>query len=102
MSECRMWAEDPVTPASSVIELPEIIEMEARSAAIMNPAPPQDSLPSIDAPITILGVPFSAITFQRTVQRVQEMIASGRPHYIVTANVDFLVQARADVELHRI
>jgi N-acetylglucosaminyldiphosphoundecaprenol N-acetyl-beta-D-mannosaminyltransferase len=30
------------------------------------------------------------------------MIASRRPHYIVTANVDFLVQARADVELHRI
>src|SRR5438309_1441434 len=33
MPECRMWAEDPVTAASSVIELPELIEMEARSAA---------------------------------------------------------------------
>ena len=30
------------------------------------------------------------------------MIASRRPHYVVTANVDFLVQARRDVELRHI
>jgi N-acetylglucosaminyldiphosphoundecaprenol N-acetyl-beta-D-mannosaminyltransferase len=30
------------------------------------------------------------------------MIASRRPHYVATANVDFLVQARGDVELRRI
>jgi len=30
------------------------------------------------------------------------MIASGRPHAVVTANVDFLVQAQRDVELRRI
>src|SRR3954469_5135223 len=34
--------------------------------------------------------------------RIETMIASGRPHYVVTANVDFLVQAHRDVELRRI
>ena len=35
-------------------------------------------------------------------QLVDQMIASRQPHYLVTANVDFLVQAQADVELRRI
>jgi len=30
------------------------------------------------------------------------MVSSGEPHYLATANVDFLVQAQQDVELHRI
>src|SRR5208337_2810750 len=30
------------------------------------------------------------------------MIASGQPHYVVTANVDFLAQAWGDVELRRL
>ncbi len=33
---------------------------------------------------------------------VQQMIASKRPHHVVTANVDFLVQSLADRDLHRI
>jgi N-acetylglucosaminyldiphosphoundecaprenol N-acetyl-beta-D-mannosaminyltransferase len=53
-------------------------------------------------PIGLLGVPFENITQQEAVDRIEAMIASGRPHYVVTANVDFLVQARRDVELRRI
>jgi len=34
--------------------------------------------------------------------RIADMVASRRPHYVVTANVDFVVQARRDVELRRI
>jgi N-acetylglucosaminyldiphosphoundecaprenol N-acetyl-beta-D-mannosaminyltransferase len=30
------------------------------------------------------------------------MIAAARPHFLVTANLDFLAQARKDIELHRI
>ena len=33
---------------------------------------------------------------------IERMIASREPHYLVTANVDFIVQAQADVELRRI
>jgi N-acetylglucosaminyldiphosphoundecaprenol N-acetyl-beta-D-mannosaminyltransferase len=54
------------------------------------------------APVAILGVPFDNITTDETLRIVDEMIASRRPHYLATANVDFLVQASRDVELRRI
>ena len=50
----------------------------------------------------MLGVAFDNLTQRETVERIEQMIASGRSHYVVTANVDFLVQARRDGELHRI
>src|SRR5579872_1673052 len=53
-------------------------------------------------PVAILGVPFDHVTTQDAVALVERMVASRRPHYFVTANVDFLVQARGDVELRRI
>ena len=96
-----MWAEDPVSCACSVVELPELIQMEARSAAVAagrgsgSPAP-------WEIPIALLGVPFPALTFATTIERIEQMIASRQPHYIATANVDFLVQARSDMELHRV
>ena len=54
------------------------------------------------APIAILGVPFDNVTTGETLRVIDEMIASRRPHYLATANVDFLVQASQDVELRRI
>ncbi len=54
------------------------------------------------APIAMLGVPFDNITTAETLRIIDEMIASRRPHYLATANVDFLVQAARDVELRRI
>ncbi len=53
-------------------------------------------------PIAILGVPFDNVTTAETVEAVERMVASRQPHYLVTANVDFLVQAQEDVELRRI
>ncbi len=53
-------------------------------------------------PIAILGVPFDNVTKAEAVSLVEKMIASGQPHYLVTPNVDFLTQARRDVELRRI
>ena len=77
--------------------------MEAKISALIEERYRAKATPRrIDVPLTVLGVPFSAVTLDQTIQRVEEMIASRRAHYIVTANVDFLVQARADVELHRI
>src|SRR4051794_4903274 len=64
-------------------------------------APPTRLVQSPPA-IAILGVPFDSLTLTQALAEIQSMIASGRPHYLVTANVDFLVQARADVELRRI
>jgi N-acetylglucosaminyldiphosphoundecaprenol N-acetyl-beta-D-mannosaminyltransferase len=53
-------------------------------------------------PIALLGVAFDNLTLRETVGRIEEMIASRRSHYVVTANVDFLMQARRDLELRRI
>lgn len=53
-------------------------------------------------PIAILGVPFDNVTTTETIQAIERMVASREPHYLVTANVDFLVQAQEDVELRRI
>src|SRR5690349_18027120 len=54
------------------------------------------------APIVLLGVPLDNVTTREAVLAIERMIHSGLPHYLVTANVDFLVQATEDVELRRI
>lgn len=53
-------------------------------------------------PIAILGVPFDAVTLTSAADRIEAMIEARRPGYVVTPNVDFLVQARRDPELHGI
>jgi len=52
--------------------------------------------------VAILGIPFDPVTTDQTVELIAEMIASRQPHYLVTANVDFVVQAEQDPELLRI
>jgi polysaccharide biosynthesis protein PslH len=52
--------------------------------------------------VPLLDVPFDAVTMPETLERIGTMIASARPHYIATANVDFCVQAKSDHELHGI
>lgn len=67
------------------------------------PPLPVPSAPRAEAwPVAILGVPFDSVTLPGALARIEGMIASRRPHYVVTANVDFLVQAHRDVELRRI
>jgi N-acetylglucosaminyldiphosphoundecaprenol N-acetyl-beta-D-mannosaminyltransferase len=53
-------------------------------------------------PIAILGVPFDPVTIATAVDRIEVMVDSRRPHYVVTPNVDFLVRATSDVGLHQI
>ncbi len=50
----------------------------------------------------MLGVPFDNVTMPEALERIEQMVSSGQPHYLVTANIDFLAQAREDVELRRI
>jgi N-acetylglucosaminyldiphosphoundecaprenol N-acetyl-beta-D-mannosaminyltransferase len=52
--------------------------------------------------IAILGVAFDNVTTAEALERIERMMASRKPHYLATANVDFLVQAREDIELRRI
>jgi N-acetylglucosaminyldiphosphoundecaprenol N-acetyl-beta-D-mannosaminyltransferase len=65
--------------------------------------PPVSHRPApCEMPVSILGVPIDRVTLGETLKLVEAMVASRQPHHIVTANVDFLVQARRDAELHRI
>src|SRR6478735_4562437 len=57
---------------------------------------------SFRPPISILGVRFDNVTIAETLEIIERMIATREPHYVVTANVDFVVQAQHDVELRRI
>jgi len=59
---------------------------------------PVDAAP----PVVILGVTFDPLTLGSAVDRIEAMIGTRQPHYVVTPNVDFLVQARRDAELHGI
>lgn len=52
--------------------------------------------------IRLMNVPFDVVTMPQTLDRIGGMIASKLPHYLATANVDFLVQTRTDSELRRI
>lgn len=54
------------------------------------------------APVAILGVPFSHVSNHEALSQIEAMIASQRPHYLATANVDFVVQSQRDLELRRI
>ena len=53
-------------------------------------------------PIALMGVPFDPVTTNDALAWIERAVASRTPHYLVTANVDFLVQARRDLELRRI
>lgn len=64
-------------------------------------AKPQRRTPSAP-PVALLGIPFDSVTLVSALSRIERMIKSGDPHYVVTANVDFLVQARADAELRHV
>ncbi|MBI4622442.1 MAG: WecB/TagA/CpsF family glycosyltransferase [Verrucomicrobia bacterium] len=66
------------------------------------PASAPSPAPAREWPIAILGVSFDPMTLAGAVDRVAAMIAAQRPHYVVTPNVDFLVQAQHDAELHQI
>jgi N-acetylglucosaminyldiphosphoundecaprenol N-acetyl-beta-D-mannosaminyltransferase len=62
----------------------------------------RSSLLDGNPPITILGVPFDSVTLARTLELIEEMIVERRSHYVVTANVDFIVQAMRDDELRKV
>jgi len=88
-----MLADHSITDTETLLEPGEQIKAE--------PAVCVRRLPG-KQPVTLLGVAFGNVTFTETLIRIEEMITSHQPHYVCTANVDFLVQARRDAELRRI
>ncbi len=86
------------------ISTPVDLQTVSSEAELWTASPRADAEPASigELPIAILGVPFDPMTIAKAADRIETMIEEGRPRYVVTPNVDFLVQARHDEELHRI
>lgn len=54
------------------------------------------------ARIELLGVPIDSVTMEETLERMESLIRARRPSYVVTPNVDVLVQLQTDREFKRI
>ena len=90
-----MWTNEQVTAAGIVPEY-------APPACAPVAPEVQPNTRSAKLPTALLGVPFDNLTVTEALDRIDDMVASGDPHYVVTANVDFCVQSFEDVELRRI
>jgi N-acetylglucosaminyldiphosphoundecaprenol N-acetyl-beta-D-mannosaminyltransferase len=88
-----MLVNDLAADAKAYLNPDQLFETKKAAGARQAPQAP---------PIAILGVTFDNMSLAGTLARIEEMIAAREPCYIVTANVDFLVQARRDAELRRV
>jgi N-acetylglucosaminyldiphosphoundecaprenol N-acetyl-beta-D-mannosaminyltransferase len=86
------------------IRMPTIALRSVLDSTAPNPAVAQAAAGLLPGPlpIALLGIPFDNVTLPDALDRISLMIDSQRPHYVVTANVDFLTQARSDSELRSV
>ncbi|MBI4566718.1 MAG: WecB/TagA/CpsF family glycosyltransferase [Planctomycetes bacterium] len=54
------------------------------------------------SPLVLFGIPLQNMTQEETVAWIVDRARSGVPGQVVTANLDFALQARRDPEMHRI
>ncbi|RYD38514.1 MAG: WecB/TagA/CpsF family glycosyltransferase [Verrucomicrobiaceae bacterium] len=73
------------------------VNSAARSIAV-----PREWARDLPPPVVMMGVPFDQVTTPQALGLIEEMIASGRPHMLATANVDFLAQVQVDAPLREI
>lgn len=80
----------------------------ARRLETPESAAARQTIPAVSGPATgvsridVLGVPVDNLGMEETLGVVEGFIASGRPHQHVVVNVDKLVKARRDAQLHEI
>jgi hypothetical protein len=60
------------------------------------------TMPSIPPTATILNVKVHALTTAQTLALIEEFIASGQPHQLVTVNPEFVIEAQYDQEFRQI
>ncbi len=56
-----------------------------------------------DLPLVwVWGLPLAPLTFEQTLDRVEQLIRSGRPNYFITANLHYAMLTHQDRRLHRV
>ncbi|HMJ66695.1 MAG TPA: WecB/TagA/CpsF family glycosyltransferase [Candidatus Binatia bacterium] len=90
-----MWTNQPISVAGDISEY-------AEPSALAGRQPQHRPLAPSSLPVSLLGVAFDNLSVTQAIARIEDMIASRKAHYAVTANIDFCVQALQDVELRRI
>jgi N-acetylglucosaminyldiphosphoundecaprenol N-acetyl-beta-D-mannosaminyltransferase len=94
-----MWGIGFKADAELIPDFPDVLlELETKPGRKIDPYIAEPLQP----PVIVLGVPFVHQTLSETVEDLEKMVATRKPHYIVTANVDFIVQSLEDEELRRI
>src|SRR5258706_15854285 len=63
-----------------------------------DPPPAQEPPPTL----FVFGIPFHDVTEEETLAWIAGRARSGRPAQVVTSNLDFILQAWRDPEMHRI
>ncbi|CAN5597527.1 WecB/TagA/CpsF family glycosyltransferase [soil metagenome] len=61
---------------------------------------PTDVAPASRKRVSILGVPVDAVTMDEAMQLLERFVASGKTHFVITADASSIVQAQTDPELH--
>jgi N-acetylglucosaminyldiphosphoundecaprenol N-acetyl-beta-D-mannosaminyltransferase len=55
-----------------------------------------------DEPVWVLGLPLAPVTFEQTLDRIDRLIAAGRPSFVITANLNYAMLTDADDRLKRL
>lgn len=103
-----MIPENPPDPASAETKgEPEPVVAQVSSSPEEAPSiPPPAALPAgspqTHGIVTLLGVPFVNANHEEVLKWIANRIEKKEPSHIVTANIDLLLQAWRDPEMHRI
>ena len=59
-------------------------------------------MPPADDPVRVWGLPLAPVTFDQALDRIDQLIATGRPSYFITANLNYAMLADADPRLREL
>jgi N-acetylglucosaminyldiphosphoundecaprenol N-acetyl-beta-D-mannosaminyltransferase len=56
-------------------------------------------MPSADDPVRVWGLPLAPVTFEQALDRIDGLVAAGRPSFFITANLNYAMLADTDPRL---
>lgn len=56
-------------------------------------------MPPADEPVYVWGLPLAPVTFEQALDRIDSLVATGRPSFFITANLNYAMLSDADPRL---